>query len=155
YLLSRVAKLLATQSENFTVCELLGAFLEEYARFDWEDQEVVDPNFAHIPRKRKSNEPLVILTANVPQINITANATKHSVYVLNKELNRARDMLWDGKTWAQICGVEQDNVEEFLSSYKNFIKVDVQFWGNSKGRGRNLVGWVESRIVLLLVGMLS
>lgn len=153
YLLSRVSKLLAKQKPDFTVCELLSAFFTEYSTFDWANDEVVDPSFAHLNRKRSHTEPVCILTANIPAVNVAANATKHTIHVFAREFSRANTLLREGKSIQDLVGTEASNLHDFLTAHKSFIKIGVHFWGTSKGRGRNLVGWVESRIVLLLVDL--
>ncbi|RPA82128.1 hypothetical protein BJ508DRAFT_414376 [Ascobolus immersus RN42] len=132
--------------------QILALFFNEYAEFDWEKEEVVDPEIKLVNHKRSWTEPISILTPNSPHFNVSANATKHSVYALQKELGRAKDLVNANAPWENLFGSDpQQTALEMLSEYTNFIKIDLSFWGSSIGRGKNFVGWTESRIVHLLI----
>lgn len=93
---------------------------------------------------------MVLASIHTPVINVAQTATRHSVKVLSREFKVADEALrngqWDLKSLAREDG--------FVGEYQSFIKIDVQFWGNSAGKGKALTGWVESRVPLLLVGKL-
>ena len=95
---------------------------------------------------------MVILSIEKPVTNLTFNASRNSVEVLSRAFRRADEMLDAQKGWAEVCGsgpnVKQP-LEMFLESHTTFIKIDVGYWGGSCLRGREVLGWLESKIVVV------
>ncbi|KAL3493496.1 hypothetical protein BJX62DRAFT_82097 [Aspergillus germanicus] len=160
-LLSRVAKL-AFYSTGRTVSapELIVTFFRTYAELDWAREMVFDPGFYSAPPRyfRSAREPAVILTLHTPKVNVARSATVPSARILEAEFKRMDALLSDtdkvknGQTsWSDILGSADKGVDDFLTSYPSYIKVNVQHWGAGGAKGRMLVGWLEWRCVSLLV----
>src|SRR5690606_31837016 len=62
---------------------------------------------------------------------------------------RANQLLNRNVGWDRVAGPGAET--EFLDSFAHFLRLDVVFWGASPARARQLLGWIESRAVLLLV----
>lgn len=147
-----------------TAADLACTFFNYYANFDWKTQMVLDPFFhKQQPRYRRSaREPMVILGLHSPRANVAHTASLPSVRTLVEELNRADNLLSEeNMTWSKVVdgvGMEgapanqPNGVHEYLKSYNSYIKIDVHYWGLSLAKGSMLLGWLESRCVLLLVG---
>jgi hypothetical protein len=143
---------------------MICTFYHHYSHFDWSSQMVFDPCFHKQPPRyrRSAKEPMVILGPHTPTVNVAHTASLPSVKTLVSELKRADFLLSKaGITWSQFVGGMQNEsaladplrgAHEFLQSYDSYIKITVQYWGMSLAKGSTLVGWLESRCVLLLVG---
>lgn len=148
-LLARVCKLADADSKELTAAKIVMLFFNYYAQFDWAGEIVSDPVPPVNSRyHRFSREAMVLASVYAPSINVAQTATRHSVKVLSREFKVANEALkngqWDFSSLAREGG--------FLKEYQSFIKIDVQYWGTSAGKGRALAGWVESRTPLLLIG---
>lgn len=164
-LLSRVCKFLSRDAGTVTAADIICTFYHHYSNFDWNSQMVFDPFFhKQLPRyHRSAREPMVILGPHTPTVNVAHTASLPSVKALVREMKRADDLLSQvDMTWRKfIGGTENENAmadlppgaSDFLQSYDSYIKINVQYWGLSLAKGSTLVGWLESRCVLLLVGM--
>ncbi|KIK52687.1 hypothetical protein GYMLUDRAFT_64131 [Collybiopsis luxurians FD-317 M1] len=143
---------------------LVRQFFATYAKWDWERDAVwaipsreIKAGDATGPqgyRRSPAKEPMVVLSIERPLANLAFHASRNSVEVMRKAFQRADGMLEDGRSWAEACGLEKEKegpVQVFLKQHKAFIKLDVHFWGGSNLKGRAVVGWLESRIVSLLV----
>lgn len=177
-LLSRICKLSFLRQTSrggaMTASDIICTFFNHYARFEWKTQIAFDPFFykqqqqqQQPPRYwRSAREPMVILGIHAPKINVAHTATLSTVKTLDQELKRADHILSKTDcTWTELIGTStttdgssvsgSSGASEFLKSYSSYVKIDVQYWGMSSTRGKMLVGWLESRCVLLLVGMLT
>lgn len=161
-LLSRICKLsFRGTGAAVTASDLICTFFSHYAHFDWRTQMVFDPFFYRQPPRyhRSAREPMVILGIHSPKVNVAHTASLPSVKTLEQELKRADHLLSKvDVTWAELVGTAAgvdapSGATEFLESYSSYVKIDVQYWGMSSAKGKMLVGWLESRCVLLLVGM--
>lgn len=148
-LLARVCKLADADPKEITAANIVMLFFDYYARFDWAGDIVLDPAPPVNSRyHRFSREAMVLASIHAPVINVAQTATRHSVKALSKEFKIANEALRDGQ-WNLKTLAREDG---FLKEYQSFIKIDVQYWGTSSGKGRALAGWVESRTPILLVG---
>lgn len=142
---------------------LIEAFLRTYAEWDWH-KDVVYP----IPPEANSNmtykrvlskEPMVVLSIQRPLCNLTFHASVNSVQALSRGLRYAQAAVDSAQPWSNICGLQEEGEEgekpialgEFTTSHRSFIKMEVHYWGGNDMKGRALIGWLESRIVNLLV----
>lgn len=155
-LLTRVCKLLACEGMAVPLPSILTTFFHHYASFDWSAQLAFDP-FCHKQLRyvRTTREPMAILGFYPPSLNTALNASVPSVSTISSEFKRANKLLSEeGITWTTFLSGTQGS-EQFLASFKTFIKLDVQFWGVSLAKGSSFVGWLESKCVMLLVGKSS
>ncbi|KAL1967186.1 hypothetical protein VTN77DRAFT_3477 [Rasamsonia byssochlamydoides] len=158
-LLSRICKLSFRQTGAITASDLICTFFNHYAHFDWKTEIVFDPFFYKQPPRyyRSAREPIVILGIHPPKVNVAHTVSPSSLKTLDEELKRADRLLSKvGVTWSELVGTATgidvpSGANEFLKSHNSYVKIDVQYWGMSSARGRMLVGWLESRCVLLLV----
>jgi uncharacterized protein (UPF0248 family) len=105
---------------------------------------------------------MVILGPHTPTVNVARTASLPSLNTLVTEMKRADYLLSEvGMAWSKFIGSAENEsamadlpsgAREFLQSYDSYIKINVQYWGLSLAKGSTLVGWLESRCVLLLVG---
>ncbi|KAK6497144.1 hypothetical protein TWF506_004619 [Arthrobotrys conoides] len=156
-LLARISMLLPPTA---TASHLITAFFAHYSTTKWDESIIFMPGTGKVLRyQRATRDKMVILTINTPVINVAANATIHTVHTLSSELEKAAAKFELDATFSDVAGnFGHDTskeipvgVSEFLEGYNRYIKVDVQFWGLNRQGGRALVGWVESRLVGLLV----
>lgn len=172
-MLARVYKALAlapAQAVAVTVTqigveELVVSFFEEYADFKWERDMVYDEVCPWFRQKRErggekevyrraGREAMVVLGWFGPGLNTSGQASVWSVRTLKEEFQWARERLVKGEveSWKEFLG-GGSAADEFLVGYKSYVKVDVQYWGLSPSRGAQFVGWLESRLVMLLVDL--
>lgn len=166
-MLSWVCKRLAHDVGSVTAADLVTSFFQHYANFDWASEMVYDAFFhKKKPRyHRSAREPMVVLGFHTPNSNIAHTATVPGLQILIKELKAADAKLSEpGMTWDEFFGASSSpNSElalssgamEFLKTYNDFVKIDIQFWGRTLAKGKSLVGWVESRCISLVVGKYS
>ncbi|KAK6498451.1 hypothetical protein TWF481_011043 [Arthrobotrys musiformis] len=156
-LLSRISMLLPPTA---TASQLIAAFFTHYSTTKWDEAIIAMPGTGKVLRyQRATRDKMVILTINTPVINVAANATIHTVHTLSSELEKAAAKFELDAGFSDVVGNFGDDglkeipigVNDFLGGYNRYIKVDVQFWGLNRQGGRALVGWVESRLVGLLV----
>jgi uncharacterized protein (UPF0248 family) len=164
-LLARVCKLLVRDHGSVSVADILTTFFHHYAGFDWKTRMAFDPFFhrRRLQYARTPREPLAILGYFPPVLNTSHAASRPSVRTLTSEFGRASRLLSEpGMTWERfLCGdgapsestLKSVAAHEFLASFKSYVKIDVQHWGVSPARGASFVGWLESRLVHLLVDM--
>ncbi|KAI5921673.1 hypothetical protein F4810DRAFT_328616 [Camillea tinctor] len=153
-LLSRVCKLLSHDGRSIPIPTILTTFFNHYANFDWKTQLVFDPFFhKRLRYVRTAREPMAILGFHAPNLNTAHTASLPSVRTISEEFKWADSLLsQDGMKWSKFLG-EDRGAAAFLTSYKSFVKIDVQFWGVSLAKGSSFVGWLESRCVMLLVDL--
>lgn len=156
-MLSRICKLLIRQTEgNVTAADIIFNFFNHYAHFDWSIEMVIDPDFhkTQTVYQRSAREPMVILSLHAPRVNVSRTASLPSLQTIVDELKRADNLLSDpGVTWQQVIGgAENGGAREFLKTYNSYIKINVQFWGSSSEKESSLLGWLESKCPLFLVG---
>ncbi|KAJ6258333.1 hypothetical protein Dda_6373 [Drechslerella dactyloides] len=152
-LLSRIALLLPPQA---SAAQLIVAFYDHYANWDW-SENVLQPGRTS-RYSRATRDKMVILAIHAPAVNVATNATVHTVRTLTEALGTAAARFALGGTLADVAGEFgdgegslTDGVSGFLTAYDRYVKVEVQFWGTNRQAGRGLIGWVESRVVGLLV----
>jgi len=162
-LVARVAKLLANNPDvktPITVEDFLVTFFTHYASFPWSTHLAFDPFFHRnrLPYNRVPfREPIAILGYFPPALNTAAAASPSSARTLADEFRRAGEALVSGNVtdWAFFLSGTGSNgttgVQEFLSAYKTYIRLDASYWGLSRSRGSQFLGWLESRLVSLLV----
>lgn len=164
-MLNRVTKLfhsrtVASGAGGLDAACIIRAFFHYYAAFDWTKDAVKDPFLSTAPGMgrayhRRAGEPMVILGFHVPYVNVARAATVPTVRVISDEIKRANELGMkyvaesESLSWNSILGERGDGVFDFLNSYKSYVRIDVQYWGN---KGIELVGWLESRFPTLLVG---
>lgn len=154
-LLSRLLKRISPDKlTNLTAVEAIQLFFDEYSKFEYEDEIVLDPEIStNVYRRTISREPLVIGTIYPPIVNVAHTASRHTLRTFRGEVLRASQMLRGNCGWNQLAGGEDGEAErEFLDTFGHFIKIDIRYWGKNSARGMTLVGGIESRCVLLLVG---
>ncbi|KAL0254450.1 hypothetical protein SLS55_009925 [Diplodia seriata] len=168
-MLDRVAKLLYHRNgrDDVTAAHLVCTFFRYYAGFDWAEAVIEDPLTRSVPgmgrpyQRQYAGEPMVVLGYHVPRANIARAATVPAVAVLADEFRRADEAVkaWaergggGGLGWGSIAGDAGNGAAEFLAAYKSYVRIDVQYWGKSSVKGRQLVGWVESRCPSMLVDL--
>ncbi|KAF1844016.1 uncharacterized protein K460DRAFT_287753 [Cucurbitaria berberidis CBS 394.84] len=160
-MLSWVYKRIAYDSGLVSPADLVTSFFHHYANFDWTNEMVYDPFFhKKKPRYHRSvKEPMVVLGFHAPNSNVAH--TVPGMQTLIKEFKIADERLSESDTtWDKFfrssnvsvttSGV-QNGTADFLKSYSSYVKIDIQFWGRTLAKGKGLVGWVESRCLLLVV----
>lgn len=156
-LLARICKLLASADQEkgagitITAGTIVSVFFDYYSKANWATDAIFDPEFSPATGtryQRLARESMVIASIHSPVVNVAVNATRHSVAALAKEFKVADEALKNGQWDLEALKRE----EGFLKDFGSFVKIDVQYWGNSLGRGKALAAWVESRVPLLLVG---
>lgn len=151
--LARVALSLPTDAQAH---HLVHQFFETYSNWDWKSDDlypVPSSIIPHIPYKRAQvKEPMVILSIVKPQVNLTFNASQHSLEVLTRHFKKAKQALEDPSvSWPRVCGTESGNLplKTFIDSSKAFVRFNFSHWGGNCVRGREVLGWAESKIVLV------
>jgi hypothetical protein len=147
-LLARICNLANADEKDTTAGMMVSLFFDYYSKVNWATDAIFDPDFTATRYQRLSRESMVIASIHSPVVNVALNATRHSVATLVKEFKLADEALKSGE-W-DLEGMSRE--EGFLKDFGSFVKIDVQYWGNSFGRGKALATWVESRVPLLLVG---
>jgi uncharacterized protein (UPF0248 family) len=161
-MVSRICKLLLYSAGAVTAADIISTFFSHYANFDWKTQMVFDPFFykQQLQYRRSAREPMVILALHAPRVNVAHTASLPSLRTIVEELRNADSLLSNPDiTWSWLAGglpkepgmgTLPNGSQAFLTSYKSYIKIDVQYWGMSQAKGKMLVGWLESRCVRLL-----
>ena len=134
---------------------LLTTFFTHYATFPWQTRPAFDPHFHHtrLPYTRTAREPLAILGFFPPALNTAQTASVPSTKTIAAEFRRASAALAAAPSWESLAAGGEGGAAEFLRGYKTYVRLDVQYWGLGLARGAQLLGWVESRCVMLLVEM--
>jgi uncharacterized protein (UPF0248 family) len=163
-MLSWVCKKLGHESGSVTAADIVVSFFHHYAHFDWTNDIVYDAIYhKKQPRYyRSAREPMVVLGYHAPNSNIAHTATVPGLQLLVKAFRNAEQQLCEpDMTWEAFFGAPSfselesnlpQGVADFLRTYNNFVKVDIQFWGRTLAKGKSLVGWVESRCIALVIG---
>ncbi|KAF2177336.1 hypothetical protein K469DRAFT_644356 [Zopfia rhizophila CBS 207.26] len=161
-MLSWICKRVAHQVGSVTATDLVTTFFHHYGNFDWKNDMLFDP-FFHKDRlryQRAAREPMVILGFHAPNANVAHTSSIPGLNILVKEFKLAnRHLSVNGMTWAKFLGEPENekarqlsaSAKEFLNSYESYVRIDMQYWGRSLGKGKGLVGWLESRCLLLVV----
>ncbi|EIN08401.1 hypothetical protein PUNSTDRAFT_144010 [Punctularia strigosozonata HHB-11173 SS5] len=104
---------------------LLKTFFDEYAEWSWEDNDVAIPHEGPemTVYKRTAREPMAILSSQRPVINVATSASVPTVRVVQQEF------------------------------YRSYVQLELSFWGAGMRRIQALVGFVESRLVRLLLSL--
>lgn len=164
-MLSWVYKRIAYESSFVSVPDLVQSFFHHYAYYAWADRMVYDA-FFHVKKPRyhrSAREPMVVLGFHTPNSNIAHTSTVPGLKTLVKEFKAADASLsTPGMTWSQFFGAADVTTlnpttlaagpKNFLEAHTSYVKIDIQFWGRTLVKGKSLVGWVESRCLLLVVG---
>jgi hypothetical protein len=124
------------------------------------------PNYTY--KRQPNKEPFVILSLTPPLANLSFHASKGSLETLRRVLREGLEALRSEQSWEEVCSASSSvspsslssfaatmtttamkmrGYEKFLREYKGYIKVEVNFWGGEVRKGRDLVGWIESRFV--------
>ncbi|KAK1826744.1 RNA ligase superfamily-domain-containing protein [Podospora conica] len=155
-LLARAQKLLTASNKTPpSLPDLITTFFTHYATFPFATHSVFDPFFhaTSLPHHRSTTrEPLAILGYFPPALNTTAAASVPSTRTLTHEFARTASALTTSTTWTDLIS-PTTAATSFLTSYKSYARLSVQYWGQSPTRGRQFIGWLESRCVTLLVDM--
>ncbi|ORY09756.1 Poly(A) polymerase type 3 [Clohesyomyces aquaticus] len=162
-MLSSLYKQMVHDAGSVTATDLVATFFHHYAEFDYKNSMIFDPFFHRkTPRYQRSvREPVVMLGFHAPNANVAHTSTVPGLKTLVKELQMASDLLAEDRmTWEAFFGGAVDattpkdhtaGVTDFLKFYESYAKVDIQYWGRTLRKGKELVGWVESRCLLLVV----
>lgn len=149
FLLARVCLLLPSSA---TSAQIIRVFFNLYSRWDWAHEMVTVP----IPgvdngtyRRNLGREPVCILSIEKPAVNMTINASQHSLEFLKRAFTFVDNSLEAGASWQEIVIGKASHTpfRHFLAQHKAFVKIDVNYWGENCMKGRALVGWLESRFV--------
>ncbi|KAL6881525.1 hypothetical protein J3F83DRAFT_61440 [Trichoderma novae-zelandiae] len=157
-----VCKALANEPGAASTADIITSFFHHYSTFDWATGVVFDPFYHTEPRyHRTSREPLCLLGWHGPSLNTASSASISTVNALASEFTRAAALLSEeGMTWSEFLGVGQSNppssliekgAADFLDSYRTYIKISARYWGSSQQKGRKYLGWLESRLISILV----
>ncbi|KAJ3809430.1 2'-5' RNA ligase superfamily-domain-containing protein [Lentinula aff. lateritia] len=163
-LLSRVALTLVSSGglEALESHHLVRQFFLTYSHWNWERdavtaipyRDVESGPVAGVSRRSSTKAAMVVLSIERPSSNLASNASRNSVEVMRRAFQKADRMLEECRNWAEVCGLEPEGgapYQVFLKQHRVFIKLDIHFWGRSNLKGRAVIGWLESRIVSLLV----
>jgi poly(A) polymerase Pap1/uncharacterized protein (UPF0248 family) len=156
-MLSWICKRLTHDIGTVTATDIITTFFHHYANFDWKNDMVFDAFFhKRQPRyHRTAREPMVVLGFHAPNANVAHTSTVPGLNTLIKEFKIAdRHLSQDNTTWDDFLGASNDvhtGVTEFLKSHDSYAQITIQYWGRSLSKGKGLVGWVESRCLLLVV----
>lgn len=165
-LLVPICKTLAATGEPVSTSDIIMSFFDHYANFDWKTELVFDPFFhKELRYHRTFREALCLLGWHAPSLNTAANASVPTVKTIAAEFVRAKSLLSNcSETWDDFLNptaetqphpVDGHAATEFLAAYRSYIKIDAHYWGSSPEKGNRFIGWLESRCVMLLVGMLK
>lgn len=149
FLIARICLLLPP---SVSPAEIIRMFFHTYSSWNWENDAVTVPiagvsGMAY--RRNMHREPMCILSIEKPSVNMTINASHHSVKTIRTIFQSVNRSFLEGIGWRDICvghGSETP-LNEFLTFHKSFIKIDINYWGQNCTKGRALVGWLESRFV--------
>lgn len=136
-----------------TAPDLIATFFSYYSAFDWAADMVHDPAFAIEKKKyrRGAREVMVVLSLHAPRVNVVRAASLPALRTISEEIHRTDRLLEEPDVnWESLMGL--DGAGEFLGAYRSYVKIDVSYWGSSLAKGSSLVGWLESKCVVLLVG---
>ncbi|KAH7035413.1 uncharacterized protein B0I36DRAFT_318308 [Microdochium trichocladiopsis] len=166
---------------SMSAATILTTFFNYYADFDWASHAVYDPFFhtesgggRALRYVRTAREPLAILGWHGPALNVAVAASAPTAKTIAGEFRRAAAQLsTPGMTWSGFMdgasgpndvvgeavgaagvprgGIKASGSDEFLASFKSYVKIEAQFWGVSLAKGTGFVGWLESRCTMLLV----
>ncbi|KAK4231274.1 nuclear poly(A) polymerase 1 [Podospora fimiseda] len=158
-LLSRLYKLLSLthpSPTNIPVESLLTTFFAHYSTFPFSTHQAFDPTFhtTRIPYTRvPSREPLAILGYFPPMLNTAASSSIPSLRTLTNELLLAHQSLSSSPstTWKSFLLTPPQT--PFLTQYKSYISLSLQYWSLSPTKGLSYLNWFESRCVSLLVDL--
>ena len=158
-MLFRIVKCLPLPHDA-TAANLICSFFVYYAGIDWKEDMVIDSDFAVDEKKyrRSPREVIVVLSLHSPRVNVMRAASLPALKTISEELQRADQLLaepdvsWESLIGGDIAGNGGGGVKEFLRAYRSYVKIDVNYWGPSLAKGSSLVGWLESKCVVLLVG---
>jgi uncharacterized protein (UPF0248 family)/2'-5' RNA ligase len=167
-LLARVHKLIVTGEKNSkpgpcSAEDLVTTFFTHYAAFPWASKPAFDPFFHRhrLPYNRSPREPLAILGFFPPSLNTALAASIPSTKALTHELGLAAEALSSSSSssshpcpssWSNFLSSPTATLD-FLTAHKSYVRLDIQYWGLSPSRGAQLLGWLESRCVGLLVDL--
>ncbi|KAF2277554.1 uncharacterized protein EI97DRAFT_449642 [Westerdykella ornata] len=156
-MLASICKGLVHVAGAVTAPALVKIFFHHYAHFDWKNDMVFDP-FFHKTRPRyhrSAREPMVVLGYHAPNSNAAHTSTGPGLATLVKEFKIADQRLSAvGMSWDQfftVPGGAENYLSEFLGSHDGYAQISMQYWGRSLSRDKGLIGWVESRSLLLVV----
>jgi uncharacterized protein (UPF0248 family) len=132
-----------------TVSQILTAAIKKYSEFPWEAEILWFPGFSNRKEKREDRDVMYISSIHRPTHNVTRNASRSTLRVIQQELHLAHTKL-SNTSFSDLCTPALD---EFFNNYKSFIKIQCSYWGNQPAEGRAWITWIESRLVILLVNL--
>jgi poly(A) polymerase Pap1 len=156
-LLVPVVKMIANEVGRVSVGDIIVTFFHHYANVDWKTQIVLDPFFHSdgINHRRLEREAMCLMGWHAPGLNTALNASAPTVHTIATELSRANSVLSQSDiSWGAFLGQQDADMgaADFLKGHILYIRIDVNYWGSSSQKRNGLVGWLESRCVMLLVG---
>lgn len=160
-MLSWICKRLAHDVGTVTAADIVVTFFHHYAHFDWKNDMLYDAFFHKKQSRyqRSAREPMVVLGFHAPNSNVAHTSTVPGLNAIVKEFKHADRLLsQENLTWNEFLsnsGDSTSSIAEFLKSHDSYVQINIQYWGRSLSKGKGLVGWVESRCLLLVVGMFS
>ncbi|KKZ64259.1 hypothetical protein EMCG_09757 [[Emmonsia] crescens] len=161
-MLSRLLKLLPPNPGS--AADILCTFFNHYGNFNWKEDVAYDPIFHKKPPRyhRTPREGMVILTLHTPVMNVARSSSIPAMKTIVDEMKRAENLISEGNaSWTELVEIEPKTgksalssfADEFLKSYNSYIKINVQYWDLSLAKGSSLVGWLESRCLVLLADL--
>ncbi|KAJ4351003.1 hypothetical protein N0V95_004237 [Ascochyta clinopodiicola] len=136
------------ESGPISTDELVTTFFHYYANFNWVDDIVFDAFFhKQKPRyHRTAREPMVVLGFHAPNSNVAHTSTLPGLSLLVQEFKAASQRLSEpGMTWQDffeppglqsLVGMGLGETQ-FLQLYRNYVSIDIQFWGRTLARDIN------------------
>ncbi|CAO2656487.1 Nn.00g052900.m01.CDS01 [Neocucurbitaria sp. VM-36] len=162
-MLSWVCKRITHDAGSVSPVDIVASFFHHYANIDWANEMVYDAFFhKKKPRyHRSAREPMVVLGFHAPNSNVAHTSTVPGLQTLITEFKIADERLSDASTTWPIFfhplnvsptpSSAPNGAVDFLKTYSSYVKINIQFWGRTLAKGKGLVGWVESRCLLLVV----
>lgn len=164
-MLSRVHKRLCKEPTTPSIVAVVSLFVSYYAEFDFNAEMVFDEEFwtsCSPPYYRSNAEPMVIMTIHGPITNVASTASVDTLRILVDEFKRAAKLISDhAKAIPALVGDVQSTREagtlsagaaEFLREYESYIKIDIEFWGPSYGKGGKILESIEAKLPSFLAG---
>ncbi|PKS11588.1 hypothetical protein jhhlp_003353 [Lomentospora prolificans] len=160
-----VCKLLRLTGAAVSTTDVIASFFNYYADFNWKEKAVFDPGFhKHLKYTRTSREAMCLLGWHPPSLNTALTASVSTARIISQQIKRANILMSDeGMTWPHFLGADvpsgldqrlvpgRRGAAAFLQDFRTYIRIDAHYWGPSQGKGKQFVGWLESRCVQVLV----
>lgn len=161
-----ICKMLRHSGATVSTADVIVTFFNYYAVFKWNEKAVLDPFFhKKLMYTRTPREAMCLLGWHAPSLNTALTASPSTTRTISTQIQRANAILsQQGTSWPVFLGVQESELPSlgfvpgrsgaaaFLREFKSYIRIDVQYWGKSRSKGKQFVGWLESRCVIVLVG---